>query len=198
MRAILASPDNQVQAFLAAGHVCAVSGYEEYLSLADEFRVPIVVTGFEPVDILQGVLLAIRQLENGECSVENQYSRVVARGGNAPARALLDEVFQRIDRSWRGIGTLPESGYRLAEPYAAFDAELLFGGAMPPAPESPDCIAGLVLQGRARPHSCPAFGSRCTPDHPLGAPMVSSEGACAAYHRYHKRRPLPHTKETTV
>jgi hydrogenase expression/formation protein HypD len=189
MRAILSSPFNRVQGFLAAGHVCTVMGYEEYVPLAREFSIPIVVTGFEPVDILQGILMAVRQLESGRAEVENQYVRSVKPGGNPAARSLLREVFETSDRQWRGIGLIPGSGYRLGERYRDLDAELAFGVGELTARESPDCIAGSILQGIKKPHECPVFGTRCTPEHPLGAPMVSSEGACAAYHRY---RGLPH------
>ena len=182
--AILGSPSNRVQAFLAAGHVCTVMGYEEYLPLAARFRTPIVVTGFEPVDILHGILLAVRQLEEGRADVENQYSRVVRREGNAGARTVIADVFEPSDRTWRGIGTIPMSGYRLRPEFAAMDAEQHFDVGHLEARESPLCIAGSVLQGIRKPHECPAFGRECTPERPLGAPMVSSEGACAAYYRY--------------
>jgi hydrogenase expression/formation protein HypD len=184
MEAILSSPFNRVQAFLAAGHVCTVMGYEEYLPLASRYRVPIVVTGFEPVDILQGILMAVRQLEAGLAEVENQYARSVQREGNLPARALLAEVFETTDRQWRGIGTIARSGYRLSARYRHLDAEPEFGVSQMTAREPPDCIAGSILQGIRNPHDCPVFGLRCNPEHPLGAPMVSSEGACAAYFRY--------------
>jgi hydrogenase expression/formation protein HypD len=192
MSAILSSPVNRVQAFLAAGHVCTVMGYEEYEPLASEFRVPIVVTGFEPLDILQGVLMAVRQLEEGRWVVENQYSRCVRREGNPAARAVVDRVFMVGDRTWRGIGVIPASGYRLHPDYAAFDAETRFGVLTVRTAEDAECQAGRVLQGLITPDACPAFGTRCTPDRPLGAPMVSSEGACAAYHRY---RGVPLTRQ---
>jgi hydrogenase expression/formation protein HypD len=184
MHAILSSPANRVQGFLAAGHVCTVMGYEEYFPIARDYRVPIVVTGFEPLDILQGIAMTVRQLEAGAAEVENQYSRSVRREGNPAARRLLEEVFEVTDRKWRGIGTIPSSGYRLREKYAAFDAERIFAVEKIEAQESPLCIAGQVLQGIKRPHDCPAFGRECTPEHPLGAPMVSSEGACAAYYHF--------------
>jgi hydrogenase expression/formation protein HypD len=184
MEAILADPDQRVQAFLAAGHVCTVMGYHEYEPLAARHRLPIVVTGFEPVDLLQGIGRAVDALEDGRFGVENQYRRVVTRDGNRPAQALLAEVFEVRDRAWRGIGTIPRSGYGLAKAYAHLDAEQRFDVASVTATESPDCIAGEVLRGRKKPHACAAFGTRCTPEHPLGAPMVSAEGACAAYHRY--------------
>jgi hydrogenase expression/formation protein HypD len=184
MEAILSSPHNRVQAFLAAGHVCAVMGYEEYIPLAARYRSPIVVTGFEPVDILQGVAMAVRQLEDGRHEVENQYSRSVRREGNVQAQRLMREVFEPTDRAWRGVGIIPHSGLKLREEFAAHDAELAFDVAGITSPESPLCIAGQVLQGRKKPRECSAFGKECTPEHPLGAPMVSSEGACAAYHQY--------------
>jgi hydrogenase expression/formation protein HypD len=184
MEALLSSPSAVIQGFLAAGHVCTVMGYEEYIPLAAKYKVPIVVTGFEPVDILQGVFMAVKQLEEGRAEVENQYARAVRREGNVPARKLLAEVFTTIDRKWRGIGTIPMSGYRLAEPFAAFDAERVFDVGEVRAEESPLCIAGQVLQGLKKPHECSAFGRECTPERPLGAPMVSSEGACAAYYHF--------------
>lgn len=184
MDAILSSPSNRVQGFLAAGHVCAVMGYEEYIPLAKKFRVPIVVTGFEPLDILQGIYMAVKQLEEKRCVVENQYSRSVLREGNIPARNLLHQTFEVTDRKWRGIGEIPASGYRLKEELSAFDAEHLFHVDDIQAEESPICIAGTVLRGLKKPHECPAFGTECQPEHPLGAPMVSSEGACAAYFHY--------------
>lgn len=184
IEAILSSPTNLVQGFLAAGHVCTVMGYEEYIPLAANYHVPIVVTGFEPVDILQGVYMIVRQLEEGRCTVENQYARSVKKEGNVPARKLLAEVFETVDRKWRGIGEIPRSGYRLKSEYAAFDAEQLFDVVSVKAQESSLCIAGLVLQGLKKPRECTAFGVQCTPERPLGAPMVSSEGACAAYYHY--------------
>lgn len=188
MEAILRSPDRRVQGFLAAGHVCAVMGWEEYIPIAAKYHVPIVVTGFEPLDILQGVLMCVRQLESGRAEVENQYSRAVRREGNRPAQQIVSEVFQVTPRKWRGIGEIPQSGLGLREAYAAFDAERKFGLGDLRVEESSECLSGLVLQGRIKPHECPAFGARCTPEHPLGATMVSSEGACAAYYRY---RPHP-------
>jgi hydrogenase expression/formation protein HypD len=185
MEAILSSRDNTVQAFLAAGHVCAVMGYREYEPIAEKYRVPIVVTGFEPLDLLQGIYLALRALTEGRWGVENQYVRTVTRDGNVPAQRLMEQVFEVCDRQWRGIGIIPRSGYRLRSEYAAFDAELRFGVSAVQAMESPLCIAGQILQGIKKPHQCSAFGTVCTPEHPLGAPMVSSEGACAAYYRYH-------------
>jgi hydrogenase expression/formation protein HypD len=184
MEAILSSPSNRVQGFLAAGHVCTVMGYEEYIPIASRHHVPIVVTGFEPVDILQGISMTVRQLEEGRAEVENQYTRSVRREGNVPAQQLIREVFRTSNRKWRGIGDIPMSGYRLAPGYEDFDAGLLFDVEGISAEESPLCIAGLVLQGLKKPHECPAFGKECTPERPLGAPMVSSEGACAAYYHY--------------
>jgi hydrogenase expression/formation protein HypD len=184
--AILSSPTNRVQGLLAPGHVCAVVGADEYEPLAERYRVPIVVTGFEPVDILAGVLRCVEMLEAGRVGVENEYARVVGREGNAAARAAVRAVFRVADRQWRGLGPIPRSGLGLTDEYAAFDAERRFPLATVTADEPAECIAGLVLQGAKKPPDCPAFGTRCTPDRPLGAPMVSSEGACAAYHRYHR------------
>jgi hydrogenase expression/formation protein HypD len=188
MEAILGSPDCRVQGFLAAGHVCTIMGYEEYFPIAAKYHVPIVVTGFEPLDILQGVLMCVEQLESGRAEVENQYSRAVRQEGNRPAQRLIREVFRVIPRKWRGVGEIPQSGLGLSTAYAAFDAERRFGVAEMRVEEPSECLSGLVLQGKIKPHECPAFGTRCTPEHPLGATMVSSEGACAAYYRY---RPDP-------
>lgn len=184
MHAILGSPANRVQAFLAAGHVCAVMGYWEYPPIAARYRVPIVVTGFEPVDLLRGILLAVRQLEEGRAEVENAYGRAVTYEGNQPAQAVINRVFEPCDRKWRGIGVIPGSGWRLRPEFTAFDAEELFSVAEIRPLESPLCVAGQILQGLVRPDQCPAFGRACTPEHPLGATMVSGEGACAAYFRY--------------
>jgi hydrogenase expression/formation protein HypD len=188
MDAILSSPDCRVQAFLAAGHVCMVMGFEEYTPLCREHRVPIVVTGFEPLDLLEGVLMAVAQLESGRADVENQYARAVRRSGNPTARERIADVFEVTRRAWRGIGEIPSSGLRLREAYRRFDAEARFAIEIGPAEESRQCIAGLVLQGQRKPHECPAFGTRCTPETPLGAPMVSSEGACAAYFHFGRRK----------
>jgi hydrogenase expression/formation protein HypD len=188
MEAILSSPENRVQGFLAAGHVCAVMGFWEYEPIAQKYGVPIVVTGFEPVDILQGIYMCICQLEQGRAEVENQYTRSVRRGGNLPARKLISEVFRVVPRKWRGVGEIPQSGLGLQEKYAGFDAEKRFGIAHHTADEPEECISGLILQGIKKPHECPAFGNRCTPEHPLGATMVSSEGACAAYYHYRRRK----------
>lgn len=184
MHAILGSPSNRVQAFLAAGHVCAVMGFWEYPPIAEQYRIPIVVTGFEPVDILQGILMAARQLESGRYEVENAYARTVTQAGNPAAQRGIEQVFEVCDRKWRGIGVIPASGWRLRPEFAAYDAEQRFQvGHIQPS-ESPLCISGLILQGLKKPSECPAFGVQCTPEHPLGATMVSSEGACAAYYRY--------------
>jgi hydrogenase expression/formation protein HypD len=185
MVAILESPTNQVQGFLAAGHVCTVMGYTEYEPLTARYGVPIVVTGFEPLDLARGVLLVVRQLEEGRAEVENAYERSVRREGNPAARRIVQQVFEACDRSWRGIGVIPMSGYRLREAYERFDAERRFADvAAIETRESEICISGLVLQGVRRPEECPAFGVQCTPRTPLGATMVSSEGACAAYYKY--------------
>jgi len=184
MEAILGSPHNMIQGFLAAGHVCTVMGYWEYEPIAAKYRVPIVVTGFEPLDLLQGIYMAVNALEQGRVQVENQYVRSVRRDGNVPAQKLMRQVFEVTDRKWRGIGAIPQSGYRLRPEFSAFDAEQRFDVAALAAQESPLCIAGEILQGLKKPHQCTAFGKQCTPEHPLGAPMVSSEGACAAYYSY--------------
>jgi hydrogenase expression/formation protein HypD len=184
MTAILEAPDNRVQAFLAAGHVCTIMGWTEYEPLAAKYRVPIVVTGFEPLDILEGIWMAVRQLEAGRAEVENQYVRAVRRGGTPAAQETVRRVFQLVDRRWRGIGMIPRSGLGLREEFADFDAELRFGLQDIAVEEPAECLAGLVLRGQLKPAQCPAFGTRCTPERPLGAPMVSSEGACAAYYNY--------------
>lgn len=186
MEAILAAPNNRVQGFLAAGHVCTVMGYTEYEPLAQQYRVPIVVTGFEPLDILQGVLMCVTQLEAGRAAVENQYARAVRRDGNAAAQQLIRKVFRIVPRKWRGIGEIPNSGLGLHEQFAEYDAELRFGVADYTAEEATECISGQVLLGAKKPRDCTAFGTRCTPEQPLGAPMVSNEGACAAYYRYRR------------
>jgi hydrogenase expression/formation protein HypD len=184
IEAILSSPDNRVQAFLAAGHVCTVMGYAEYEPLAEKYRAPMVVTGFEPVDLLRGMLGAVRQLEAGRHEAENAYARLVTREGNRAAQAAIARAFTGCDRAWRGIGVIPGSGWRLRDEWAAFDAEKRFDVGRIAPKESPLCIAGQVLQGVRKPPECPAFGKECTPAAPLGAPMVSAEGACAAYYRY--------------
>jgi len=184
MEAILSSPDNRVQAFLAAGHVCAVMGYWEYVPLALRYQVPIVVTGFEPVDIMHGILAVVKQLENGQTKADNAYARAVTFEGNKPAQATISRVFHQVDRKWRGIGMIPMSGWGLRSEFSDFDAEKRFSVEDIKAEESPLCIAGLILQGMKKPADCSAFGGECTPEHPLGATMVSTEGACAAYYRY--------------
>ena len=186
IEALLSSPLNRVQGFLAAGHVCTVMGFAEYEPLAAKHRVPIVVTGFEPLDVLRGIHQCLRQLEAGRAEVENAYGRAVRREGNVPAQALLRQVFQVVDRKWRGVGAIPRSGWGLREDFADFDAERRFGVAGYTAEEPTECLSGLILQGVKKPHECPAFGTRCTPEHPLGATMVSNEGACAAYYRYRR------------
>jgi len=186
IEALMSSPNCKVQGFLAAGHVCTVMGYEEYPPLAAKYHVPIVVTGFEPLDILQGVMMVVQQLESGRAGVENQYTRSVRREGNQPAQELIRKVFKVVSRKWRGVGEIPESGLGLNDVYVAFDAEKKFGLADHHVDEPAECLSGLVLQGQIKPHECPAFGTKCTPEHPLGATMVSSEGACAAYYRYRR------------
>lgn len=187
MHAILGSPENRVQGFLTAGHVCSVMGYWEYPPIAEQYGVPMAVTGFEPLDLVQGLVDVVRLLEEGQVAVKNAYSRAVTYEGNQPAQKLLGEVFETCDRAWRGIGVIPGSGWKLKADYAAFDAEERFAVGQIQSKESPLCIAGDILQGKKVPSDCPAFGVECTPEHPLGATMVSSEGACAAYYRY--RRP---------
>ncbi len=184
MEALLSSGTNRVQAFLAAGHVCSVMGYWQYPPIAAKYHVPIVVTGFEPLDVLEGIRRAALQLEAGEAEVENAYGRVVSFAGNLPAQKLIAEVFEETDRAWRGIGTIPRSGWRLSASYRDFDAEARFDVGAIQTHESPLCRSGEVLQGRIKPHQCAAFGKECTPRTPLGATMVSSEGACAAYYNY--------------
>jgi hydrogenase expression/formation protein HypD len=186
MRAILSSPGNRVQGFLAAGHVCAVMGYEEYEPVAREFHVPIVPTGFEPVDLLAGILKTVELLEEGRAEVVNRYGRVVSREGNRVAQEIISQVFEVTDRQWRGIGLIPASGLALREAYLRYDAEKKFNVSHICAAESPLCMSGSILQGTLKPDGCPAFARECTPEHPLGATMVSSEGACAAYYNYHR------------
>ena len=186
--AILSAPDNRVQGFLAAGHVCTVMGTAEYGPLAARFGVPIVVTGFEPVDILHGVLECVRLLEAGRPEVANAYARAVRPEGNVHAIQAIREVFAVADRNWRGIGRIPQSGLVLRPEFRAFDAAARFGVGGDAPPEATECISGLIMRGVKKPHECPAFGTRCTPERPLGAPMVSTEGACAAYYRYRSRR----------
>jgi hydrogenase expression/formation protein HypD len=184
IEAIMSSPGNKVQAFLAAGHVCSVMGYWEYPSIADKFSIPIIVTGFEPLDLLDGIRRAVVQLEAGQHRVENAYERIVTFAGNLPAQQVLAEVFEVTDRAWRGIGVIPKSGWRLSAAYRGFDAEERFHISGIHTEESKLCHAGDVLRGAIKPAECPAFGKECTPRHPLGATMVSSEGACAAYYNY--------------
>jgi hydrogenase expression/formation protein HypD len=184
MEAVMDEEDAVIQGFLAAGHVCTIMGISEYYPLVEKYKVPIVVTGFEPVDMLQGILMVVKQLENGEYKLENQYSRVVSPEGNPEARKVINQVFEIEDREWRGIGSIPMSGYEVREELAQYDANKKFNIHIEKAPESPDCIAGLVLKGLKKPHECPQFGKKCTPQMPLGAPMVSSEGACAAYYHF--------------
>jgi hydrogenase expression/formation protein HypD len=184
IEAIMRSPGNRVNAFLAAGHVCSVMGTWQYPPLAEQFRVPIVVTGFEPLDLLEGIRRTVLQLEQGRHELENAYARVVTERGNEPAQAVLAEVFEPVDRAWRGIGVIPASGWRLADAYRDFDAEIRFAVTDVMAEESPLCKSGEVLKGTLKPNQCPAFGKECTPRTPLGATMVSSEGACAAYYHF--------------
>ncbi len=184
MEAILSARDNQVQGFLAAGHVCTVMGYHEYEPIAARYGTPIIVTGFEPVDLLQGIWQCIEQLESGVALVENRYERYVRPEGNPTARQVIAEVYRTADRHWRGLGLIPQSGWELAKEYVELDAKRRFNLADSSAEDSGECIAGLVLKGALKPYECPAFGVRCTPLRPLGAPMVSSEGACAAYFQY--------------
>jgi hydrogenase expression/formation protein HypD len=195
LTALLEAPDNRVQGFLGPGHVCTVMGIREYEPIARRYRVPIVVTGFEPLDLLQGVLRAVQQLEAGRAEVENQYSRAVRPEGNPASRRLVEKVFEVCDRKWRGLGLIPQSGYRLRPEYGELDAERRFAVAAIQTQESPVCISGQVLKGLKKPHDCPAFGKQCTPQTPLGATMVSAEGACAAYHA-HGRHLLPRPEVT--
>lgn len=184
LEGLLGADDCRIDGVIAAGHVCTVMGVDEYHPIARRFGVPIVVTGFEPVDLLQGVAMCVRQLEQGRAEVENQYERVVQPAGNVSARQRLREVFEVTEREWRGLGPIPRSGLRLSAAYADFDAVGRFGLQVVIGREEPECLAGRILQGQLKPRECPAFGVRCTPETPLGAPMVSAEGACAAYYRY--------------
>jgi hydrogenase expression/formation protein HypD len=188
LETLLAAPDNAVQGVLAAGHVCTVMGYSEYEPIAARYGVPMVVTGFEPLDLLQGLTMLIEALEGGRSDVQNQYRRSVSRSGNRAARAQLERVFEVCDRNWRGLGPIPRSGLRLREEFERFDAERRFDVGQIEVRETPECIAGEVLRGTSKPLDCPVFGRACTPEHPLGAPMVSAEGACAAYYHYGRRR----------
>lgn len=184
MEAILSDDENRIDGFLAAGHVCAIMGLDEYYPVAEKYHCPIVVTGFEPVDLLQGILMTVRQLEAGIYKVENQYTRAVQREGNKLAKETIEEVFTTGDRIWRGIGNIPQSGYEVNEAYRNFNARMKFNINIEPAEENKECISGDIMKGLKKPYQCPNFGSKCKPEHPLGAPMVSSEGACAAYYHY--------------
>ncbi len=186
INAILSSPENKIDGFLAAGHVCTVMGYEEYIPLAEKYKTPIVVTGFEPADILKGILSCVKQLEKGEAFVENEYKRSVRKEGNIPAKQVMFDVFEITDKTWRGIGKIPESGFRIKEKYKKFDAERLFNLENVSKEEPKVCIAGEIMQGLKKPFECPAFEKECSPENPMGSPMVSSEGACSAYYRYRK------------
>ena len=188
MHAILGAHGNRVQGFLAAGHVCTVMGYWEYPAVAQQYHVPITVTGFEPLDLVQGILMTVLMLEQGQVEVQNAYPRAVTYAGNRAAQAMIQKVLQPIDRNWRGIGTIPQSGWGLRPEFSAFDAEQRFEVGHIQTQESPLCIAGQILQGLKKPGQCPAFGAECKPEHPLGAPMVSSEGACSAFYRYGRER----------
>ncbi|MFY9740732.1 MAG: hydrogenase formation protein HypD [Candidatus Sulfotelmatobacter sp.] len=198
MSFILQSPQNRVQGFLGPGHVCTIMGYREYEPIAERYNVPIVITGFEPLDLLEGTLMVIRQLEAGAATVENQYSRVLDREGNVPARKLVDGVFEACDRKWRGVGSIPDSGYKLRREYADHDAERLFEVQDIDTKESAICISGHILRGIKKPHDCAAFGTLCTPLTPLGATMVSAEGACAAYYAYGRHLDSQRVKSTAA
>lgn len=184
MEAILGDPDNLIDGFLAAGHVCTIMGMDEYYPIAEKYKCPIVITGFEPVDLLQGILMTVQQLEKGEYKVENQYTRYVQREGNKLAKATLEKVFEVSDRTWRGIGKIPMSGYEVNEKYKSYNSRIKFKLNLPAAEENKECISGEIMKGLKKPLQCPNFGKACRPEHPLGAPMVSSEGACAAYYHY--------------
>jgi hydrogenase expression/formation protein HypD len=186
MEALLSSPSNRVQGYLAAGHVCTVMGWDEYDPIAKKYEVPIVITGFEPMDVLDGILHTVKQLEAGTYKVENRYARIVEQGGNQAAQALIKDVFEIANRKWRGIGEIPASGFKIRKKYASYDAELKFSVGDIRTEEPEACISGVILQGLKKPHDCPAFGKECTPQNPLGATMVSSEGACAAYYKYQR------------
>ena len=186
IEAVMNDEDSKIQAFLAAGHVCTIMGIDEYFPLVEKYNIPMVVTGFEPVDLLQGILMTVQQLEKGEAKLENQYSRVVRAEGNPQAQNVIHQVFQINDREWRGIGSIPMSGYELKPAFSSYDANLKFDVNIEAVEENKECIAGLVLKGIKKPQECPAFGKKCKPEFPLGAPMVSSEGACAAYYHFHQ------------
>jgi hydrogenase expression/formation protein HypD len=198
MASILQSAENRVQGFLGPGHVCAVMGYREYEPIAARYRVPIVISGFEPLDLLEGTLMTVRQLETGQAVVENQYARIVRREGNTLAQKLVQEVFEVCDRKWRGVGSIPKSGLKLRYEFRSYDAERLFDVLEIDTEEPVNCISGQVLRGVRKPHQCPAFGKQCTPDHPLGATMVSAEGACAAYYAYGRHLDPPKEREEVV
>ncbi len=182
--AVMSDEDTRIQGFLAAGHVCTIMGISEYYPLVEKHNVPIVVTGFEPIDLLQGILMTVKQLEKGEAKLENQYARMVRKAGNPKAMETIYEVFEIEDRMWRGMTTIPNSGYEVKEKYASFDAKHKFNIDIPEAPENEECIAGAIMKGIKKPFECPNFGNKCKPENPLGAPMVSSEGACAAYYHF--------------
>lgn len=184
MEAILNDEENTIDAFLAAGHVCTIMGVEEYLPIAEKYKTPIVVTGFEPIDLLQGIYMAVHQLENQEYNVENQYARYVQRQGNLLAKETIEDVFAITDKTWRGIGSIPDSGYEVSEKYKNYNARVKFNIDAAPAKEDDSCISGDIMKGLKKPFDCPNFGAACKPEHPIGAPMVSSEGACAAYYHY--------------
>ena len=184
IEALMSDEETTVQAFLAAGHVCTIMGLEEYYPLVDKYKVPVVVTGFEPIDLLQGILMTVKQLENGEAKLENQYARMVREDGNQEAVKVIKDVFEVSDRLWRGMDVIPKSGYEVREKYIAFDARKKFSVDIPEAPENEECIAGAIMKGIKKPFECPNFGVKCKPENPLGAPMVSSEGACAAYYHF--------------
>ncbi len=188
MEALLSSPTNRVQAYLAAGHVCAVMGWDEYVPIASQYKVPIVVTGFEPADVVQGILATVKQLESGRFEVENEYGRAVSQHGNLPAKKIINRIFEITDRKWRGIGLIPKSGLKIRPEFASFDASIKFDVGHIDTQEPEVCISGSILQGLQKPNQCPAFGKECTPEHPLGATMVSGEGACSAYYRYNKQK----------
>lgn len=184
IKAVINDDESKIDGFLAAGHVCTIMGNAEYYPLSEKHQVPIVVTGFEPLDVLQGILMVIRQLENNKSKVENQYSRIVKEEGNTEAQKMIFEVFEVKDQIWRGIGEIPESGYAVKQKYVGFDANKKFGISIEEAPEHPDCISGQIMKGIKKPYECSQFGKKCKPSFPLGAPMVSSEGACAAYYHF--------------
>jgi hydrogenase expression/formation protein HypD len=193
MEAIMGDEDCRVDAFLAAGHVCTIMGINEYYPLVEKYQIPIVVTGFEPVDLLEGILMTVRQLEKGEFRLENQYTRVVERDGNKNAIATIDRIFEITDREWRGIGNIPFSGYAVKEDFSQYDANKKFQIRIEEVHEDSSCLSGDVMKGKIKPNQCPNFGTKCTPVKPLGAPMVSSEGACAAYYHYNLATALAET-----